>query len=302
MRIIVTGAGGFVAQGLVAALAEQGAELVLTDLAPGTGPGHWLPGDLTDPAHLNALAATAPQVVYHLASIPGSLAEQRPALGWAVNLVAPQELFRRLAATGARPRVVFASSIAVLGALGPGPVDEAATPAPTLSYGAHKWMIEILLADLSRRGELDGVSLRLPGIVARPPSETGHGSAFMSQIFHAASGGAAYELPVAPTATCLWMSRQIVVRNLLHASRIDCAMLPAARVVQLPVLRAEVADILAALDAHHGDGATAGIKAQPDARIEALFGRLPPIRTPQAEALGFVADAEPASLVTAVSA
>ncbi|MFN4101060.1 MAG: NAD-dependent epimerase/dehydratase family protein, partial [Pararhodobacter sp.] len=288
MRILVTGAGGFVAQGLVAGLA--GHELVLTDLQAGEGGGHWLPGDLTDPAHLAALTAEPLDVVYHLASIPGSLAEARPELGWAVNLLAPQALFARLAATGNRPRVVFASSIAVFGPLGPGPVREDAPPAPTLSYGAHKWMIEILLADLTRRGELDGVSLRLPGIVARPPAESGHGSGFMSQIFHKAAARTAYDLPVSAEATCWWMSRETVVANLLHAANMDSAALPASRVVQLPVLVASVGAVLNALETLHGPGATAGFTHTPDPRIETLFGCLPPLTTPKAEAAGFRAD------------
>lgn len=302
MRLLVTGADGFVGQGLAEALAAAGETPVLTDRQPGVAPGEWRAGDLTDPAHLDALTEHPFDLVFHLASLPGALAEREAARGWAVNLLMPQQLFRRLARHGNRPRVVFASSIAVLGALGPGPVDEDAAPAPTLSYGAHKWMLEILLADLSRRGELDGIGLRLPGIVARPPAETGHGSAFMSQIFHKAAAGAAYDLPVGPGATCWWMSRACLIRNLLHAARIDAAVLPRSRVVQLPVLQASVAEILAALEVRHGAGATAGIRPRPDPGIESIFGRLPPIRTPAARSLGFSADADPAALVEAVSA
>ncbi len=300
MKVLVTGANGFVAQGLVAALARPGAlgtqieELILADLSAGTAAGHWIPGDLADPAYLAALAALAPDLVFHLASIPGSLAEQRPHLGRAINLNAPQALFAALAAQGNRARVVFASSIAVLGALGPGPVSEDAVPAPDLSYGAHKWMTEILLADLTRRNELDGISLRLPGIVARPPAETGHGSAFMSQIFHRAAAREAYACPVSAQATCWWMSRQVLVANLLHAATMDGAALAPSRMVQLPVLHASVGDILAALAERFG---AQFITHTPDPRIEALFGRLPPLHTPRALAAGFLRDSDAHSLI-----
>lgn len=297
MTILVTGAGGFVAQGLVAALHADGADLLLTDLFEGKGPGRWLPGDLADPAHLDALAAHPVEAVFHLASVPGALAERNPDLGRAVNLLAPEALFHRLAAHGNAPRVVFASSVAVYGSLSDGPVTEDRQPAPELGYGAHKWMTEILLADMTRRGVLDAVSLRLPGIVARPPSETGHGSAFMSQIFHKAAGAEAYVCPVRPTATCWWMSRAVCVANLVHAARIDPAGLETSRVVQLPVLHASVAEVLDALRQRFGADALAGISHAPDERIEGLFGRLPPLSAPNALAAGFVPDKDLKTLI-----
>jgi nucleoside-diphosphate-sugar epimerase len=282
-RVLINGAAGFVGQGLAAALSRAGCDLILADRAAGPGPGRWIAGDLSDPAHLADLAATRPDIVFHLASLPGARAETDAAAGWAVNLLAPQTLFAALAALGTVPRVVFASSIAVLGAAGPGPVTDDTPPAPTLSYGAHKWMAEILLADLSRRGELDGISLRLPGIVARPPTDSGHGSAFMSQIFHHAAAGTAYAPPVMPQARCWWMARPTLIAN-------------------LPVLVATVGAVLRALEARHGPGATAGIRPAPDARIEAIFGRQPPLDTPRARALGLVADADTDSLVAQVLA
>lgn len=297
MTILVTGAGGFVAQGLVAALHAGGADLLLTDRFEGTGPGRWLPGDLADPAHLDALAAHPVEAVFHLASVPGSLAERNPDLGRSVNLLAPEALFHRLAEYGNAPRVVFASSVAVYGSLPDGPVTEDRRPSPELSYGAHKWMTEILLADMSRRGVVDAVSLRLPGIIARPPLETGHGSAFMSQIFHKAASAGAYVCPVRPAATCWWMSRAACVANLLHAARMDTAGLETSRVVQLPVLHASVAEVLDALRQTFGADALAGITHAPDERIEGLFGRLPPLSVPNALEAGFVPDKDLKTLI-----
>jgi nucleoside-diphosphate-sugar epimerase len=301
VRVLVTGANGFVGRGLGAALRAAGCELVLADRQRGAEAGQWMTGDLDDPDHLQALAATRPGVIYHLASVPGALAEADPRAGWAANLLAPQALFAAIAAGGTRPRLVFASSIAVLGPLRMPAVTEDVRPAPTLSYGAHKWMTEILLADLSRRGEIDGISLRLPGIVARPQTGSGHGSAFMSEIFHHAASRTGYRLPVSLDATCWWMSRSTLVANLLHAASLDGAGLPASRTVQLPVLTASVGSVLEALEAYHGAGAAAGIRSNPDERIEALFGRLPACETPRSRALGFVSDADPAALVAAVA-
>ena len=57
----------------------------------------------------------APERIKHLASVPGGLVEREPALGRRVNLDATINVFERLAASRQRPRVVFASSVAVYG-------------------------------------------------------------------------------------------------------------------------------------------------------------------------------------------
>src|SRR4029077_280398 len=112
------------------------------------------------------------------------------------------------------PLVVFASSVAVYGAPLPPVVDDATLPKPTLSYGAHKLIGEVLVADFSRRGWIDGISLRLPGIVARPPQPSGLLSAFMSDIFWKLAAGEPFTCPVSPQAVAWWMSVRCCVDNL----------------------------------------------------------------------------------------
>ena len=204
---------------------------------------------------------------------------------------------------GARaPRVVFASSVAVYDAAGSQALGEDTPPRPSLSYGTHKWMTELLLADYCRRGELDGCSLRLPGIVARPATESGHGSAFMSQIFHALREGRPYECPVSPEASAWWMSLACCLDNLLHAASLSASAMPASRCWQLPVLCLPVASVIEATAQHLGRPPGALIQHRPDRRIEALFGCLPPLLTPLAEAAGFVHDGSVQGLVARVLA
>ncbi|MGM9490332.1 NAD-dependent epimerase/dehydratase family protein [Ideonella sp. YS5] len=304
MHVLVTGAAGFVGQALVqrllsdaSATAEPLTGLTAIDQSFGDL-ASWradrrlamLEGDFADPRRLDAALGTRVDLVFHLASVPGSLAEREPALGARVNLQATLSLFDRVASAGGEPpRVVFASSIAVYGAMEAGAeVDESTAPNPSMSYGAHKLMAEIQLADSSRRGLLDGVSLRLPGIVARPASASGHGSAFMSDLIRRLHAGEPYECPVSPQARCWWMSRPRCVDNLLLAARLPAAGLSPRRVVQLPVISAAVGDVAEA--AARVGGRPPQLRWRPDAALESIFGRMPPLQTPIARGLGFADD------------
>ena len=311
MHVVVTGAGGFVGRTLVqrllydvAALSQPLSRLTAIDQYFGEEAAAWrsdarlalLTGDFADPALMEAAMQPAPDVVFHLASVPGSRAEQEPALGLQVNLLAPIALLNRLAKCAAPPRVVFASSVAVYGALPTeGSVTEAATARPALSYGAHKLMTEILLADLSRRGQLDGVSLRLPGIVARPLSPSGHGSAFMSDLIRLLLARQPYQCPVSAAAQAWWMSLPCCLDNLLHAATMATAGLPQDRTVQLPVLTHTVSDLIKAIEAQTGK--PADVTFSPNERIEALFGRMPQLVTPHARQLGFTDDGSLKNLI-----
>lgn len=298
-RYLVTGAAGFVGRNLVDALLERltpGDELTLLDREVGARHAQVraVEGDLTDEAVLEAALAPRPEVVFHLASVPGALAEREYALGRRVNVDATLDLFGGLADRTRPPTVVYASSVAVYGTLGAAPVDARTPLQPQLSYGTHKRMMELALEDFSRRGELRGVALRLPGIVARPGLASGFGSAFMSDVIHSLAAGEPYICPVSPGATAWWMSASRAAGNLLHA-----ASLATPGTLTLPALHLSVGQVVAALGGLFGADRPALVTYRPDEGTEAVFGRSPPLHIPEAEALGFRHDGTAAGLVQA---
>lgn len=203
MRIIVTGAGGFVGQSLVRRLAPRH-NVVATDQQLGDLSG--LEGDLRDQAFLDRLFAGGCDAVVHLATVPGGAAEEHPQLAKQVNVDATMALIDAAARAGSAPRFVYASSIAALVDPLPAIVDDTVPLKPTLLYGAQKAMMEVWIDNQTRRGAICGVSLRLPGIVARPPAPSGLKSAFMSNVFHALIAHDPIILPVGPEAAMWLMS------------------------------------------------------------------------------------------------
>ena len=298
--ILLTGAGGFIGRTLAARLLQRAAPdavtLVDIDLSHAPAGVRRIEGDLADPAVMQAALSPLPRLVIHLASIPSAASEAQPALSRAVNLDASLALIDRLT-TAERPvRLVYASSIAAMGSVFPSAVDDDTPPRPTLTYGAHKLMVETALADWSRRGRLDAIALRLPGIVARPRMAGGFGSAFWSEVFHAYAGAEPYTAPVGPGATTWLMSVKTCVDNLLHAGDIPPASLGSVRAFNLPALHVGMADLLAAIAARTG-GRNDLISFAPQADIETNFGRYPPLHTPGADALGLKHDRTLAALV-----
>ncbi len=289
-KIIVTGAGGFVGRALVARLVADGADVVGIDRALEPRPGmEAICGDVTDAALLQRAFAGGCDAVVHLATIPGGAAEHDPAAAQATNVEASMMLAEVAAKSGQCPKFIFASSIAVFGAPLPAEgVDDATPLAPHMLYGAHKAMIEQWVATLSRRGEIDGLSLRLPGIVARPAAASGMKSAFMSDVFHAVRAGTAFVSPVSPEATMWLLSVEGVATALAHALQ-PMTPLPASRAMTLPALRVSMHELVneIARQCRRDPGV---VCYRPDAMLEAAFGSQPALSTTAADRLGFVHD------------
>ncbi|MDO9603155.1 NAD-dependent epimerase/dehydratase family protein [Hydrogenophaga sp.] len=307
-HVVVTGAEGFVGQVLVRRLLNDGLNgrpvrrLSLMDVRFAAPPAdervRQIEGSIADPAVRARAYDGAVDAVFHLASVPGGAAEKNYELGREINLDATLGLLEDLRAQAQPPRFVFASTIAVYGEHLPAEVDEHTLPNPGLSYGAHKLAGEYLVADATRKGWVQGCSLRLPGVVARPGEGVGMMSAFMSLLFWKLAAGEPLTVPVSREGVAWWISVGACVDNLLHAATVDPARLDPRRSYQMPVLRLTVGELVTALARRFGADREALVTYQPDPFIEKLFAAYPPLATPQALALGLVNDGDIQTLIT----
>lgn len=299
MRVLVIGGEGFIGQALVARLCHGGTidgrtASVLTVLDQRIGSRlpdprmHYVEGDIADPAILARAVAGGIDCVFHLASIPGGASEQNFELGLRVNLHATLSLLEvlRKADAAVPPKLVFASSIGIYGVPMPAVIDENTIPLPTLSYGTQKLIGEYLVADYGRRGFVDGRSVRIPGIVARPPS-TGMLSLFLSDLIRELSAGRSFVCPVAPSGMSWFMSRPCIIDNLLHAAALSPTVLAQQRTWLLPVLHVSIGDIVAAIARLHGEAVLSRVSYAPNAALQAQFANYPPLLCPKSEAAGF---------------
>ncbi len=297
MRIVITGAAGFVGRALIRKLADAHDIVALDSRVTGIRNIEDIVGDIGDPVVLGRAFAQPCDAVVHLATVPGGAAEQNPAEAKRVNVDATMALIDAAAAAGNCPRFVFASSIAVFGDPLPAQVDDATLLAPRMVYGAHKAMMETWIATQSRRGAINGISLRLPGIIARPAGPSGMKSAFMSDIFHAARARRAFVALVSANSTMWLMSADRIAANITHA--LSCST--DKHSLALPALHIRFGDLVAEVS-RATDSDPALVTYEPDPALEASFGNQPPLTTAAADALGFAHDGDMPTLVASALA
>jgi len=314
VNVLITGAAGFVGQALARRIHAQGSlvtasvntiTLLDTNLpqAPQTTSCiRHIRGSLADHDLIRTSWGEGFDFIFHLASIPGGAAEQNYELSRDVNINGTMEILEaakeQLERGGRKPKVVFASTIAVFGSPLPSAIDEGSAVNPKMTYASQKLIGETLLADFSRRGWLDGRSLRLAGVLARPPANTGQLSGFLSDMIRELGQGHTFVCPMSPGATTWAASIHNVVDNLIHAAALDEAAVSSHRTITLPALRFSMEELVDAIALVRGDDIRSRVRYAPNPLLEELFGRFPALQTPLAERLGFGHDGDVPTLVS----
>ncbi|MET0220199.1 MAG: NAD-dependent epimerase/dehydratase family protein, partial [Tardiphaga sp.] len=192
---------------------------------------------------------------------------------------------------GYRPCVVFTSSIAVFGAPMPDVIPDDFNLTPLTSYGTQKAMSELLLADYTRRGFIDGVGIRLPKVCVRPGKPNKAASGFFSGIIREPLAGQPAILPVPDTVRHWHASPRSAIGFLIHAASIDLQPLGARRSLTMPGVSASVGEQIEALRSIAGEKAVSLIRREPDELVMKIVGGWAKAFAPErATSLGFVAE------------
>ncbi len=308
MHVMIIGAAGMIGRKLAGHLAANphlgGRDiglLSLIDIARPEPPAGFkgeatcLAADLAAPGAAAACAAKRPDIIFHLAAVVSGEAEADFEKGYRTNLDATRALFEAVRAEGQkapyRPRLVFASSIAVFGAPFPDVIGDDFLAAPLTSYGTQKAIAELLLADYSRRGFLEGIGLRLPTICIRPGRPNKAASGFFSNILREPLAGQEAVLPVGEDVRHWHASPRAAIGFLVRAATIDPELLGARRSLTMPGLSATVGEQIEALRRVAGDKAVRLIRRVPDPAIAAIVAGWPrAFDARRALSLGFSAE------------
>jgi nucleoside-diphosphate-sugar epimerase len=293
MRVVITGGGGFLGRKLAARLLKDGSlvdsggtrrtirEIVLFDqIAPPDEETvderiSVVVGDLTDAGTVDELIAPGTDSIFHLASVVSAGAEADFDLGYQVNMDGTRTILEAARALGTRPKVVFASSIAVYGGDIPETVTDDTILTPETSYGAHKATGELLITDFTRKGYIDGRAMRLPTIVVRPGKPNAAASGFASGIIREPLNGIDFVCPVTPESKMAIMSPRTVIDCFVHMHDLDSDDLGPSKALLLTGFSVSMGDTAAAVAKHAGNRKVGAITFEIDDHIQAIVDAWP---------------------------
>jgi nucleoside-diphosphate-sugar epimerase len=290
MKVLILGAGGMVGQKLVQQILQtefnsiNPSDIYLFDLYfPNQNYAgvNLIKGDLGDSQQIKKLATYRFDIIFHLAAIVSGEAEENFDKGWRVNLFSMWHLLKNLkmehlnSSSQYIPRIIFTSSIAVFGAPYPDKIDDDFLCAPQTSYGSQKASAELLLSDFSRKGFVNGITLRLPTICVRPGSANKAASSFFSNIIREPLNNRTAYLPVDPEVRHWHASPRSAANFLLHAASIDTSLLDNRRSLNLPGVSCTVEEQIEALRKIAGQKVIDLIIPKPDPLIKQIVSGWP---------------------------
>lgn len=283
-HVVITGGAGFLGVRLARTLLAQGklslAGGAARDITRITLVDRALPPDdlMADPrvavltGDLNELLegkqVVAPVVtsqtaiVFHLSAAVSGECEADFDLGMRSNFGATLSLLEACRALKTKPMVVFASSLAVFGdAPGlplPSVIEDNTLPTPQSSYGIQKFIGEQLVADFTRKGFIQGRSVRLMTVSVRPGKPNGAASSFLSGMLREPLAGIRATCPVPPGTPVALSSPARTIAGLICAAQASDQVWGPRTAVTLPALTTTPGDMASAL-AHVAGADVAGL-------------------------------------------
>ena len=308
MKIVITGGSGFLGQRVARELLSSGQlndaagnpqsirELVLMDIAV---PADSFPnpnvryaiGDVASPKFIAETLSDDTDGIFHLAAVVSGAAEADFDLGMRVNIDGTRSLLEACRHQQKPARFLFASSVAVFGAPLPEVVTDATMPAPQSSYGIQKLIGELLVSEYSRKGFIDGRTVRLPTVSIRPGKPNAAASSFASGILREPLNGVDAICPVEPETELWLISPRLAVECLVHGFEVPSEKLGSIRSLSLPGITVSVKEMVASLERVAGSAAVQRIQWRPDEQVKTIVKSWPArFDTSRADHLGFPRD------------
>lgn len=312
MKVVITGGTGFIGRMLAKRLLDRGQvtgpsgapedidEVLLFDAVAPSGPLPGLDGrvkivtgDIADRDLVFSLFDRDDISVFHLASVVSGGGELDFDLAMRVNLTGGLNVLEAARARSGKPRVVFASSVAVFGGdVMPKCVGDTTKQAPQTTYGATKAIGELLINDYSRKGFIDGRSARLPTVIVRPGKPNLAASSFASGVIREPLNGEACILPVKPETAMPVLGYRNIVEGFVRLHEVSSEALGGDRAINFPSLTVTIAEMIEGLRRVAGNRHLGEISVEPDPRIEAIVATWPTeMDSARALALGLPCDA-----------
>lgn len=300
MHILITGAAGFIGQLLAKALLNDPSyTLTLTDITEPPIPkgvkhpqnAKTIKTDLLTDA--DAVVDKSLDAVYAFHGIMSSGSEANFDLGMGVNVDATRILLESLRRTCPGVRVIYSSSQAVYGQPLPEVVDDSITPTPQSSYGAEKIICETLINEYTRRGFINGYTLRFPTISVRPGAPTAAASSFLSGMIREPMDGKECIIPIEDRSFKSWLcSPKTLVENLVLTLSLPADAMPShIRQINVPGICVTVQEMMDALEKVGGKDKLGFLKEQADPALIAILKSWPTaFDNTQAISLGFKRD------------
>jgi nucleoside-diphosphate-sugar epimerase len=256
-----------------------------------------LTGDLNQlleqPLAASPVVDAQTDLVFHLAAAVSGECEANFDLGMHSNFAATLALLQTCRALQTKPLVVFASSLAVFGdAPGlplPPVIEDHTLPTPQSSYGIQKFIGEQLMADFTRKGFVQGRSVRLMTVSVRPGKPNGAASSFLSGMLREPLAGVRAVCPVPPETPVALSSPALTIAGLICAAETSAEAWGPRTALTLPALTTTPAQMAAALAHVAGPQAAALIDWTPDPAIHNIVKTWPArINAVRARGLGLL--------------